>query len=240
MIPEVVILCGGYGTRARQINKNLPKALLPLNQKPFLYWVLKNLENQGVKKVFLCIGYKGYLIRSFVKKIQDSLNLKIVCSSENSKNLLGTGGAIKKILKKLSSYFYIMNGDTFLFMNLKKILFNFLDKKKPILMMIFKNLDKNHQNNVMLKKNFVYYNKDVFEKQMKYIDYGIMLVNKKIFFKTKKKFQISDLLMKQSNQKNITYLKVKDNFLEIGSLHGYNQTVRNFKKIYNEIHRKIP
>jgi UTP-glucose-1-phosphate uridylyltransferase len=67
-----------------------------------------------------------------------------------------------------------------------------------------------------------------------------MLVNKKIFFKTKKKFQISDLLMKQSNQKNITYLKAKDNFLEIGSLHGYNQTVRNFKKIYNEIHRTIP
>ena len=46
--------------------------------------------------------------------------------------------------------------------------------------------------------------------------------------------------MKQSNQKNITYLKAKDNFLEIGSLHGYNQTVRNFKKIYNEIHRTIP
>jgi len=56
MIPEVVILCGGYGTRARQISKKLPKALLPIKQKPFLYWVLKNLENQGIKKVFLCIG----------------------------------------------------------------------------------------------------------------------------------------------------------------------------------------
>jgi len=239
MIPEVVILCGGFGTRARQINKKLPKALLPLNQKPFLYWVLRNLENQGVKKVFLCIGYKGNLIRSFVKKIEDKLNLKIIFSEESEKNLLGTGGAIKKILSKLGNYFYIMNGDTFLFMNLKKMFLKFLKKKKPILMMVYKNLDKNHQNNVILKKNFFYYNKDNFEKRMKYIDYGIMLVEKKIFFKTKNKFQISDLLTRQSNLKNITYLKAQNKFLEIGSLHGYKQTLKNFKKIYNEIHRTI-
>jgi NDP-sugar pyrophosphorylase family protein len=239
MIPEVVILCGGYGTRARQINNKLPKALFPLNQKPFLYWVLRNLENQGVKKVILCIGYKGNLIRSFVKKIQDKLNLKIILSSESERYLLGTGGAIKKILNKLGNYFFIMNGDTFLFMSLKKMFLKFIKTKKPILMMVYKNLDKNHQNNVILKKNFFYYNKDNFKKKMKYIDYGIMLVEKRIFFKTKNKFQISDLLTRQSNLKNITYLKAKKKFLEIGSLHGYGQTLKNFKKIYNEIHRTI-
>ena len=68
------------------------------------------IENQGVKKVFLCIGYKGNLIRSFVKKIEDKLNLKIIFSEESEKNLLGTGGAIKKILSKLGNYFYIMKG----------------------------------------------------------------------------------------------------------------------------------
>ena len=129
MIPEVVILCGGYGTRARIISKNLPKALLPIQNKPFLYWVLKNLENQGVKKVFLCVGYKAYLIKNFVKKNRNKFRLKIICSTENSDNLLGTGGAIKKILKKLNSYFFVMNGDTFLFINLKKMLYTFHQKK---------------------------------------------------------------------------------------------------------------
>jgi len=239
MIPEVVILCGGYGTRVRQISKKLPKALLPINQKPFLYWVLKNLENQGVKKVFLCIGYKGYLIKSFVKKNQNNFNLKIICSSENSKNLLGTGGAIKKILKKLNSYFYIMQGDTFLFMNLKKMLLSFQKKKKPILMMVYKNFDKKHKNNIILGKNYLYYEKNIFENRMKYIDYGVMLVKKNIFFKTNKTFQISDLLKKQSLLKHVAFLKAKDKFLEIGSLHGYRETIKNFKKIYNEIHKNI-
>jgi D-glycero-alpha-D-manno-heptose 1-phosphate guanylyltransferase len=239
MIPEVVILCGGYGTRVRQISKKLPKALLSINQKPFLYWVLKNLENQGVKKVFLCIGYKGYLIKSFVKKNKNNFNLKIICSSENSKNLLGTGGAIKKILKKLNSYFYIMQGDTFLFMNLKKMLLSFQKKKKPILMMVYKNFDKKHKNNIILGKNYLHYDKNIFENRMKYIDYGIMLVKKNIFFKTNKTFQISDLLKKQSALKHVAFLKAKDKFLEIGSLHGYKETIKNFKKIYNEIYKII-
>jgi D-glycero-alpha-D-manno-heptose 1-phosphate guanylyltransferase len=239
MIPEVVILCGGYGTRVRQISKKLPKALLSINQKPFLYWVLKNLENQGVKKVFLCIGYKGYLIKSFVKKNKNNFNLKIICSSENSKNLLGTGGAIKKILKKLNSYFYIMQGDTFLFMNLKKMLLSFQKKKKPILMMVYKNFDKKHKNNIILGKNYLHYDKNIFENRMKYIDYGVMLVKKNIFFKTNKTFQISDLLKKQSALKHVAFLKAKDKFLEIGSLHGYKETIKNFKKIYNEIYKII-
>ena len=91
--------------------------------------MLKNLEKQGIKKVFLCVGYKGDLIKNFVKNNKKKFNLKIVCSSENSSNLLGTGGAIKKIIKKLSSYFFIMNGDTFLFMNLGKMHLTFLKKK---------------------------------------------------------------------------------------------------------------
>ena len=163
MIPEIVILCGGYGTRARIISKNLPKALFPIQNKPFLYWVLKNLENQGVKKVFLCVGYKAYLIKNFVKKNRNKFRLKIICSAENSDNLLGTGGAIKKILKKLNSYFFVMNGDTFLFINLKKMLYTFHQKKKSILMMVYKNSDKKHQNNVILQKNSLYYTLKPFE-----------------------------------------------------------------------------
>jgi hypothetical protein len=74
---------------------------------------------------------------------------------------------------------------------------------------------------------------------MKYIDYGVMLVKKNIFFKTNKTFQISDLLKKQSLLKHVAFLKAKDKFLEIGSLHGYRETIKNFKKIYNEIYKII-
>ena len=105
--------------------------------------------------------------------------------------------------------------------------------------MVYKNLDKAHQNNIILKKNSLYYNKNLFEKKMKYIDYGIMFVKKKIFNKEPPKFQISDLLNKQSLLNNISFLKAKNKFLEIGSLSGYKETNKNFKKIYNEIYKSV-
>jgi NDP-sugar pyrophosphorylase family protein len=237
MVSDIVILCGGYGTRIREISIKLPKVLLKVNKKPFLYWVLKNLENKGFKKVFLCVGYKGYLIKEFVKRYKCQFSLKIIFSQENGKNLLGTGGAVRKILKKLSNFFYIVNGDTFFFINFKKMQFIFFKKKKPILMAVHKNFDADYPNNVILKKNYLYYDKNILKKNMKYIDYGIMLVKKKIFLKSKKKFQISDFLNRQSVLKNIAYFKVQHSFFEIGNINGYKKTIKNYKKINSEVYR---
>ena len=72
---------------------------------------------------------------------------------------------------------------------------------------------------------------------MKYIDYGIMLVKKKIFLKLKKKFQISDFLNRQSVLKNIAYFKVRHSFFEIGNINGYRKTIKNNKKINSEVYR---
>ena len=41
-----VILCGGYGTRAKKINNLLPKILINVHGKPYLFWILKNLEKK--------------------------------------------------------------------------------------------------------------------------------------------------------------------------------------------------
>jgi len=237
MISDVVVLCGGYGRRTREISKKIPKVLLAVNKKPFLYWLLKNLENKGFKKVFLCVGYKGYLIKEFIKKYKYQFSIKIIFSEENSQNLLGTGGAVRKILKKLSNYFYIVNGDTFFFINFKKMQSIFFKKKKPILMAVHKNLEENYQNNVILKKECLYYDKNTLKKNMKYIDCGVLLVKKNVFVKLKKKFQIANFLKRESLLKNIAYFKVKYGFFEIGDINGYRKTIKNFKKINNEIYR---
>ena len=74
-----------------------------------------------------------------------------------------------------------MYGDTFLFLELEKMKKKFLEKKKPILMSVFKNKNKNNHNNVGLKRNYLIYDKKNNDK-MEYIDYGIMIF-KKIFLK---------------------------------------------------------
>ena len=64
IIPEqAVILCGGLGTRLQPITNNLPKALAPVNGKPFITYILKQLAQQGIKRVVLLTGYLGHLIK---------------------------------------------------------------------------------------------------------------------------------------------------------------------------------
>ncbi len=237
IFPQLIILCGGYGTRARKINKNLPKILFPIGGKPFIFWILKNIENKGIKKVILCTGYKSKLIQKYIKKERKNFKIKIHLSNENPRKLLGTGGAIKKNYNILEPNFYLMYGDTFLFFDLEKMKKEFLKKKKPILMTIYKNKNKHNSNNIRLNKNYILYDKKN-PRDMKYIDYGIMIFKKKIFKDiTLSNFDLSDILSLQSKKKQVSHLIQKKSFFEIGELKSYKSTIKNFKKIYNEIYK---
>ena len=40
---DLIILCGGFGTRLKTISKNTPKILCKINEKPFLEHLLKKI-----------------------------------------------------------------------------------------------------------------------------------------------------------------------------------------------------
>ena len=63
MAIQAVILCGGLGTRLRPITNKIPKPLAPLNGKPFIDYLLKQLKSQRIKNVLLLTGYLGSLIK---------------------------------------------------------------------------------------------------------------------------------------------------------------------------------
>ena len=73
---QAVILCGGLGKRLRPITKNIPKPLAPLNGKPFLTYLLKQLSEQGIKKVLLLAGYKSDLVEEYVNSL-DNKKIKV-------------------------------------------------------------------------------------------------------------------------------------------------------------------
>jgi glucose-1-phosphate cytidylyltransferase len=61
----VVILCGGYGTRIRDVADNIPKPMIPVGDKPILWHIMKYYAQWGHDEFILCLGYKGDMIRSF-------------------------------------------------------------------------------------------------------------------------------------------------------------------------------
>jgi len=57
-IITAAILCGGLGTRLRPVvGKELPKCLAPIKDKPFLFYVLDRLFEQGVRRIVFCLGH---------------------------------------------------------------------------------------------------------------------------------------------------------------------------------------
>ena len=57
---QTVILCGGKGTRIREVAEELPKALVPVGNRPIIWHILRIYALQGFTDHVLCIGYKGY------------------------------------------------------------------------------------------------------------------------------------------------------------------------------------
>jgi glucose-1-phosphate cytidylyltransferase len=62
---KVVILCGGQGTRIREVSEVLPKPMIPIGRFPILWHIMKNFAQAGHKDFILCLGYKGESIREF-------------------------------------------------------------------------------------------------------------------------------------------------------------------------------
>lgn len=63
--PQVVILCGGRGTRLREETEFRPKPMVEIGGKPILWHIMKIYAHFGYKDFVLCLGYKGEIIKQY-------------------------------------------------------------------------------------------------------------------------------------------------------------------------------
>jgi glucose-1-phosphate cytidylyltransferase len=62
---KTVILCGGYGTRIRDVADNIPKPMIPIGNLPILWHIMKYYSYWGFNEFVLCLGYKSEVIKDF-------------------------------------------------------------------------------------------------------------------------------------------------------------------------------
>ncbi len=115
---ECAILVGGLGTRLRPLTYDIPKPLVPVNGKPFLDYVLFDVARMGIRKVTLLTGYKSEMVEEFCGT-GAKWGLEISYSKEGRP--LGTGGALLKAANQIKSDCLVLNGDTYLEIDLGKV-----------------------------------------------------------------------------------------------------------------------
>lgn len=62
---KVIILCGGYGTRIRDVADNIPKPMISVGGVPILWHIMKYYAHFGHNEFTLCLGYKSNVIKDF-------------------------------------------------------------------------------------------------------------------------------------------------------------------------------
>lgn len=109
--PVGVVLAGGRGTRLGWLGNLLPKALVPVGQKPILYHIIKNLEQIGVKEIYLLVNYKKELIKKYLREEKDfnGIIFHYITSEPN----LGLADVIFLTEKYIKEPFVAILGDDF-------------------------------------------------------------------------------------------------------------------------------
>ncbi len=221
MMHPVLILAGGFGTRLKSVVPDLPKPLADVNGKPFLWWLLQQLENQGAKDVYLSIGYMHEHIQSYFGAKFNQINLHYIVETEP----LGTGGAIMNACQQIPEQeILVLNGDTLAMTDLNDFIKFAKSFASKLFLAVAKVADAGRYGTVIVDGNQITGFAEKGKAGAGLINAGIYLLNKSLFndFNLPQKFSFeTDILMKHINSLNlIAYSEVSD-FIDIGIPEDY-------------------
>lgn len=224
---QVVILAGGLATRLWPITKGMPKSLIRIRDRAFLEYQLDFLEGGGVKDVVLCVGYLGEQIEEYFGNGRGfDVNIKY---SHDGDKLLGTAGALKNAEALLQDQFFVMYGDSYLFLDFVALMSYFDQFDKLVLMVVSKNYDRYDKSNVVVEGNLVkQYSKKDRTEEMVYIDYGVSILKKKALelVPQNEVYPLEELFAQLIGRGELLAYEVDKRFYQIGSREGLEEFKR--------------
>jgi mannose-1-phosphate guanylyltransferase len=114
---KAVVLVGGQGSRLRPVTYDIPKALVPLRNRPFMGYMLDFLRRGGLSGAVLSLGYLPDPIQDYLCGKQDLDDFSVDYAVED--RALGTAGGIKNAEKYLDGEtLVVVNGDVLTGMDL--------------------------------------------------------------------------------------------------------------------------
>jgi N-acetyl-alpha-D-muramate 1-phosphate uridylyltransferase len=224
MLP-VAILAGGLATRLRPLTDRVPKALLGIAGRPFIFHQLELLKRQGVDRVVLCVGHLGDQVEAAVGDGR-TLGLAIRYSFDGPE-LLGTGGALKQALPLLGDRFFVLNGDSYLPCSFAQVQSAYEASRRPALMTVLRNNNRWDRSNVVFRNGeLVEYDKNSRRPDMSHIDFGLSVFSSGVFSThgKSKVIDLADICRELLSAGQLAAVEVSERFYEIGSPRGIRDT----------------
>jgi len=117
---QAIILASGYNTRVNHLCPGLPKALFPVNGRPFLFLYLQTLFKEGIYDVIIITYYQADKIKAFINNFKTPRGSSVTVVERRQD--YGPVGALCDIEELLEDNFFLFYVDVLFDINLKKAL----------------------------------------------------------------------------------------------------------------------
>jgi len=105
---KALVLAAGEGTRMRPLTSNIPKPMVMVAGKPFLFHQIKALASLGIRDFQVLVGWKSNRVKEFLlRTFGNGLNIEFL----EQKERLGTAHAIGMAEDVMDGPFICVNGD---------------------------------------------------------------------------------------------------------------------------------
>ncbi|MBK8054911.1 MAG: nucleotidyltransferase family protein [Saprospiraceae bacterium] len=177
-MPEAIILAGGLGTRLRTEVPDLPKCMAPVAGKPFLDYVIRALQEQGVTKFIFSLGYRSEVVLQHLEQSWPKLKYDYTIETIP----LGTGGGIRFAVQKVKGdSFFVLNGDTYFEVNLPSMLKKHIEVQAEITVALKKMYHFDRYGSVLIgQNNIISAFQEKTYREIGWINGGIYLIQKQL------------------------------------------------------------
>ncbi len=229
---EAIILAGGLGTRLKDVITDIPKVMAPVNGRPFLEYILDDLEHNIIDHVVLSVGYKHEIIQNHFKDQYKSIKIDYAIEDEP----LGTGGGLVKAFELINgSRAMVFNGDTMFRINPSRIFEFHFSKSSKFTIVLRQVNDVSRYGSVEVDDNMriVQFNEKGLQTGEGRINGGVYLINKSFFKENEfpEKFSLEkDCFEKMYQQFPFYGIVCKQYFIDIGIPEDYQKAQNDFKE----------
>jgi D-glycero-D-manno-heptose 1,7-bisphosphate phosphatase len=182
-IEQAVIFAGGRGERLRPLTDHLPKPMAPVNGVPFLDYLVKTLDDAGVRKILFLLGYRAETIVNRYGKYLPC-GIQVEYSIGTPEDL--TGRRLLNAHSYLDDRFLLLYGDNYWPIEIEEMTTLFENNDAPAMTTVFSNkqgtAEYGWENNVEVGKEafVIEYDKKRASKKLNGVDIGYFMIEKKI------------------------------------------------------------
>jgi NDP-sugar pyrophosphorylase family protein len=176
------------------------------------------LHRHGLRRAVLCLGYRGERVEAHLGDgAAHGMELRY---SYDGERLLGTGGALRRAMPLLGDLFWVMYADSYMDIDYRAVLEDFLRQGALGLMTVLDNGDRWDRSNVVFRDGrLLLYDKRRRSPDMTYIDYGVALLRREALERIPpgEPYDLADLYSALVAEGRMVGYEVTQRFYEIGS-----------------------